>query len=253
MPISITFPRIIFAWILLGKWQLSHSCETKHINNAVSEYRCVPGSNNDADIWKLHLPQCVWKCLSMSTCRYVNHNQTAVQCVLGLGVCHNLEPAPGILIKGFGPARGICLSWGSPDEPGRVPIQENDGILIIYVSRLRTSNALIPGKYVLRDNDFWCNNEGDRTGPIYGLEEIEILTTDPACNLPWMPYTSGAQLPSGAVIGGHHADGTNLYVAWVDDGTRQSAFGYYNPSSETAYYEIGGAWTTRTMQLLILL
>ena len=85
------------------------------------------------------------------------------------------------------------------------------------------------------------------------MDEIDILTVDPACNLPWMSYTSGAPFPTGAVIGGNLADGTTLYVVYVDDGTNRPAYGYYNPTSEVAHYEIGGGRESTTMRLLILL
>ena len=246
------FSRLIFAWIFLVDWQLSNSCQTKYTNNLISEYRCAPDGNGDAGIWKTNLFRCVWKCLSMSTCHYINHNQTADLCILGLGVCEILEPAPRFIIQAFGPSRDVCLSWGSPDEPGRVPVQMHDGHETVYVARVLRSNALIPGKYVTTGKAFWCSIEGEKTGPI-NLDDVSVLTADPACTLPLMPYTSGAPIPPGAVVGGHLADGTTLYVVYVDDGTNRPAYGYYNPSSEIAHYEMHGSRTITTMRLLILL
>ena len=252
MAISIIFSRMILACMLLKQWQIIHTCDTKHISNLIAEYRCAPRSTSDSDIWKTNLPRCVWKCLSVSACLYINHNQTGDQCILGFGACKRLEPAPGFLIQAFGPARDACLSWGSPDEPGRVPVQMHDGHETVYVARVLRSNALIPGKYATSGNGFWCSIEGDATGPI-NLEDVSVLTTDPACTLPLMPYTSGAPIPPGAVIGGHLADGTNLYVMYVEDGSKQPAYGYYNPSSRVAHWEMHGSQTTTTMLLLILL
>ena len=163
----------IFRWIFPVHWELINNCQTKHINNPIAKYRCVSESNGDANIWKTNLPRCVWKCLSMSACRYINHNQTADQCILGMGVCESLEPAPEFLIQSFGPAKDACLSWGSPDEPGRVPVQMHDEVDITYVAHIFRTNALIPGKYITSGEAFWCSIEGGRTGPV-ALEDVEI-------------------------------------------------------------------------------
>ena len=83
-------------------------------------------------------------------------------------------------------------------------------------------------------------------------QNIEILTKDAACPLPWMPYTAGEPLPSGAVAGGHLADGSALYVMKIAD-NNYMFFGYYNPKESLAYYEHSGARTTTSMEMLILL
>ena len=67
-----------------------------------------------------------------------------------------------------------------------------------------------------------------RCGPVTGNQNFEILTKDAACPLPWMPYTAGEPLPSGAVTGGHLADRSVLYVAKIVD-NNYMFFGYYNP------------------------
>ena len=89
-------------------------CKTTFIKNEIAEYRCRSQSQHDTAVLKMNLPRCVWKCLSMSACRYINHNQTTHQCILGWGTCEILEPAPGFLVKAFGPATDACLSWGHP-------------------------------------------------------------------------------------------------------------------------------------------
>ena len=252
MDTSQNYTRMILLYVLLDLGRFIDSCQMKNTNNPISGYKCVPDNNGDEYIGAYHFPQCVWKCLGKPTCHYVNHDIGTGQCVLGLSVCVILEPAPGFLVEAFGPYSHSCLRWGPHDEPNRTPIQMHDGLQMIYLSRLLRSNILIPGKYIADVQNFWCSIEGEKTGPI-GLEGVSFLTTNPACTIPWMPYTAGASIPHGAVIGGHLADGTHLYVAWVDDGTHRPAYGYYNPSSEVAHYEIDGGWTTTTMRLLILL
>ena len=252
MAVKVIFLKVIYTWILSEHWRFISGCQVKHINNELSEYRCVSENDGDANIWIMNLPQCVSKCLSMSTCRYINYNTATGQCGLGLGVCVSLVPAPGFLLKAFGPASNICLKWGSHDAPGRVPIQIYDGTEIIYASRVFRSNALIPGKYVTGGQRFYCSIEGVKTGPI-SLQDVDILTTDPVCTWSIVLYTSGDPIPSGAVIGGHLADSTKLYVVLVDNGSDRPSYGYYNPISGIAHYEFRGAKTTKTMHLLVLL
>ena len=129
----------------------------------------------------------------------------------------------------------------------------HDGHENLYVSCLLRRNELIPGKYAITAQSFWCSIEGEARGPVYELENVNFLTADPACTVSWMPYTSNAPFPAEAVIGGQLADGTDLYVVYVDDGIHRSAYGYYNPRSKVAHYEIFGNQTATTMYLLMVL
>ena len=246
-------PNIIFGCIWLMHSYFANGCQLKYINSALTEYRCVSEGDNNVELRQMDIHKCVWKCLMLSTCRYINHNQSAGQCVLGLSMCENLQPAPGFWVQAFGPAGHSCLSWGSKDEPDHVPVQMNDGHEIIYISRWIQGNTLIPGKYTTEGRTFWCSNEGDRVSQ-NSLDDVNVLTTNPACTLSWMPYTSGAPIPTEAVIGGHLADNTKLYVARVDNVVNNRlAFGYYNPRSEKAHCELGGVHIATVLHLLISL
>ena len=249
----MVFTRIILIYGLLEQGNFINSCPKWHVNDEVFEYLCVAQYNDEnKDFGSPSLPQCVVKCLAMSTCRYINYNDATGQCFLGLGACQILEPAPGFVVKAFGPARDACFSWGSSDAPGRLPVQMYAESFKVYVSRSRRSNALIPGIYYTAARVFFASNEGEYVGPI-NPEKIDILTANSACTLSWIPYTSGAAIPPGVVIGGHLANGTNLYVVYVDDSTHRPAYGYYNPNSKVAHYEIDGTRTARAMHLLIVL
>ena len=251
MDIYRLFTGVFTALIMQEQHLLAKSCRTTYINNEIADYRCQSQNIYERAISNMNLLRCVGKCLSMSGCRYINHNQTADQCILGWGTCKVLEPAPGFLMMAFGPVGDACLSWGSSDEPARVPIQMRDGHEMIYVSRMLNSNALIPGKYAVNGKSFWCSNEGEAIGPIF--ETVNFLTTDAACTVSWMPYTSGAPFPTGAVIGGYLPNATDLYVARVDYGIGRPSFGYYNPSSGIAHYESSGSQAATSMYLLILI
>ena len=129
MNTSMIFKHIILIYGLLDQGKFINSCAVKHINNEFYECICVAQNDEEnKDFGSLNLPQCILTCLTMTTCRYINYNEAAGQCNLGLGACQNLKPAPGFLIQEFGPHKDVCLFWESADEPGRVPVQMYDGL-----------------------------------------------------------------------------------------------------------------------------
>ena len=119
------------------------------------------------------------------------------------------------------------------------------------MARTVISDDVIIGCLFVNNGQLWANRGGVRIGPITGAD-VEILTKDVACHLPWMPYTAGEPLPFGAVTGGRLADGSVIYVAKINNHDH-SFFGYYHPISVLAYYEHDGAQTTTSMDLLVLL
>ena len=215
--------------------------------------RCVASSNTEVSLWQTDRPQCVWKCLKLKTCRYINHNHGTGQCDLGLDKCESLIPAVGIAVNAFGPPRDTCVRWGSRQEHGRVPVELQNS-RIIYLARITTDDALVVGKFhVNPSGQFWANNEGVPIGPVYETDrDIEFLTMEPTCTLPWMPYTAGGILPDGAISGGHLPDGSVAYVSKVTHNDLL-AFGYYNTKTQLVYYEMGGAKTKASMEILVLL
>ena len=245
-----TFKVILFVLLLFSQPHCLGACVSKHTMEPLYGYRCTDSSNAEVTISKRDRPQCEWNCLRLDMCRYLNHNHDTKQCVLGLGKCEYLTPMIGFTINAFGPPRDSCLHWGSRQEPGRVPV-EIPGVS--YLARITVDNTLLMGKFDLGHESFWGNNEGTAVGPVYETNrDIEFLTVDPACPLLWMPYTVGDSLPSGVITGGHLSDGSITYASKVIVGGYRG-FGYYNARSERAYHEKGGAQTTTSMELLLLL
>ena len=235
---------ILLQWILVAFLIRLHSnliaaCELKHSNNTLYGLQCV--TSVPTEIWQTAQPQCVWRCLRAEACRYINHNSATGQCELGFSQCESLQPAAGVIVNVFGPPRHDCLRWGSDQKAGWVPIQERNGH--IYVGRTTSNDLLIIGSFFVGGGELCTNREGERMCFVAENQNIEILTKDTACPLPWMPYTAGEPLPSGAVAGGHLADGSALYVMKIAD----------NPKESLAYYEHSGARTTTSMEMLILL
>ena len=240
---------IALVWILIiySVYFHSNACQIRHANKPLAALRCV--TSTTTEIRQIARPQCVWRCLRMKTCRYINYNFDSGHCELGFSECETLQPTPGVMVTVFGPPRHGCLHWGSSQESGFVPVEARDGV--IYVARTLISDDVIIGNLFTNNGELWANRDGVRIGPITGTD-VEILTKDEACHLPWMPYTAGEPFPFGAVMGGRLADGSVIYVAKINN-RDYSFFGYYHPISVLAYYERSGAQTTTSMDLLVLL
>ena len=244
-----TFQVIFHALLLYSQYLIVGACTYKFTKKPLYGYRCTDNSNTEVTVLQADRPQCVWKCLRLEACRHINHNHGTMQCFLGLGNCEALTPAFGCAVNIFGHPRDSCLHWGSRQDPGRVPIEIPGQS---YLARIKEGNTLLIGKFDIGPTRFWGNNEGVVVGPEYDTNQIEFLTVDPACTLLWIPYTVGDSLPSVVITGGHLSDGSITYASKIIIGDYQG-FGYYNSRTELAYHEWGGAQTTTSMELMVLL
>ena len=244
----------MIAWISISFLLNLHSilttaCEHGYTKNAFHGFQC--GTALSKSVWQTAHPQCVWKCLGMRSCRYINHNSATGLCELGLGQCESLQPASAVMVNAFGPPRNACVHWGSSQEPGFVPVQVRPGV---YVARAISGDAVVIGKLSSWSGRFWANLDGMQIGPLnVANSDIEILTKDDTCPLPWMPYTAGETLPGGVVNGGRHGDGSDTYVVKVMHSNGKAHSGYYHPASALAYYETNGVHTASSMDILVLL
>ena len=193
-------------------------------------------------------PQWVWKCLHLELCHYINHNHVTGQCDLGLSKCESLTPVVGGGVNVFGPPRDSCVHRGSSQEPGRVIVEiPGQGRL----ARIKIGDIVLVGKFRIKKEIFWANNEGVRVGPAQNTyEDIEFLTTAPACTLSWIPYKAGELLSAGVTSGGHLSDVSTTYVVKVLHNGVQT-FGYYNSWSKLAYYEYGGVRVKISNEILV--
>ena len=225
------------------------ACETRYTKEPLYEHRCVSGS--EVVVHHVDRSRCQWQCLKQN-CSYTNYNPDSNQCEIGLGQCESLAPAAGVLVNVYWQPRAVCLHWGSYQEPRRVALW---GGSPRAVSRIKHGQALVVGKYVADPNDprMWANNQGERIGVSQGSGNvIEVLTTIDGCPLFWILFTGGNPLPNQAVVGGYLANGKATYVARVQY-RNNLACGYYNLDTKMAYYESGGARTSSTMEILVLI
>ena len=91
--------------------------------------------------------------------------------------------------------------------------------------------------------------KGDTKSTIDGSKQMtdtgEYLLVHPTCSVLWLAWdtTSGSDLPTGAIVGGHLANGSPVYVAkgWAKTGIMK--IGYYNPETAKGHF-----WSAREYQ-----
>ena len=241
---------ISYVLILLSQSLYVTSCSHKYTREPLCGQHCATHLDSVVAVQQTDRPQCVLKCMELGTCHYINHNHVTRQCDLGLTKCESLIPVDSGVVNAFGPPRDTCVHWGSSQEPGRVPVEIPGQDRL---ARIKIGDTLLVGKFDISREQFWANNEGVQVGPVYQTEQdIEFLTINPDCTLPWMPYTAGSVLPTGIISGGHLSGGTTTYVIKVLHNGMQ-IFGYYNTGSELAYFEYVGGRTKSSMEMLLLL
>ena len=123
----------------------------------------------------------------------------------------------------------------------------------MYVSRINYDNAVIVGKLLVDRNVFWANFKGEQIRVAPAAGRVAVLYVDEACTWTWLPYTSGEVVPAEAVIGGHVASGSPIYVTKMNNGDSILSFGYYSSENAMGYFELNGVRTTTTMNILVML
>ena len=211
-------------------------------------------SSYDVVVHQADRLQCVWRCLKMPNCRYMNHSPETDLCGIGMGQCEFLEPSVGTMVNVFWQSHDVCLYWDSYQEPGRVAVGDVDGG--VYVGRTIHGEAMVVGKFLDVDSynpHIWANDQGERFSVDYGSDNaVEVLSTTADCPLFWVSYTGGNPLPVGAVAGGYLVDGKVTHVARKMYAS-SVAYGYYNTDTEMLYYEFSGAQNSTTIEILVLL
>ena len=73
----------------------------------------------------------------------------------------------------------------------------------------------------------------DRNGEAVEVHSWQQMVFEPSCNFKWVRYKAGDPIPKGAVVGGHLADETPLYVVVTLLVSDRRHIGYYNRASNT--------------------
>ena len=98
----------------------------------------------------------------------------------------------------------------------------------------------------------WSPTETVARGVDRNEEAVEVhswqqMVFEPICNFKWVSYWAGDPIPEGAVVGGHLADGTPLYIVMTLSISILRPIGYYNPTANTlnAYWLIAQTYSGR--------
>ena len=228
------------------------ACETGYTKESLHGLRCT--TNGNISVWQNNYSNCVHRCMMTGKCHFIHHDLATDQCEMGLDRCEYLQPAAGVMVNGFGPPRHVCLHWVSSQGSVELPIKIKPREC--HAARIRIGDVVLIGAFYTKgQRRFYANREGVKIGPVLETDQdIEILTVDATCPLPWMSYTAGEPLPFGAVTGGRLADGSETYVVKVNHSDNECVvFGYYNTNSALAYYECYGVHTTTSMEIMVML
>ena len=166
----ITFHRTLISIVMCWHSILVTACSPRRTNRPLHDLRCV--STAAADMRQEALPQCVWRCLQMKDCLYINNNSVIGECELGHGQCESLQPAAGVLASLFGPLFDNCIRWGSSHKPGWVTVR----VAIRDVARIVRADSVLIGNFYFRRGQVWANKKGVSIGPINEADQdIELL------------------------------------------------------------------------------
>ena len=202
--------------------------------------------------------QCRYTCLLSPTCKAYNYNATEKVCT------HLTSPCP-LAFSDTAMEYAVfreksidqCYQWesNSSEDVSRmittdIPtsficrMQRNDSDILCRFHAMRTKC------YAIWENSTFENNDG------YPCQRLRIME---GCTVFWVPYTAGDPINPTAVIGGHMANGSVVYV---------TKFDYYNPNrpsvkSLVGHYVEGAAFTigrlrgttrrSSTMMMLVVL
>ena len=203
------------------------SCESFHLHDKLLGYGC--GWNNQVIITDVAEHECVLRGMLDKSCTAVNYDVQD-------RVCMRMEvPCPVLEIHQYvhyqiltpTPADG-CVLWMVPNDWShpRMVKYINKPESRHAVARIESAGELLPAK--------WPRNvpkaSSVQNNAQFSDSVFEVLVVKESCSLRWVNYnaSSGNPLPPGAILGGHLADGTLLYVALFQVAASRKMVGYYN-------------------------
>ena len=188
-----------------------HGCRTLYLHQVSLGHMCRSSSNfflqcvNDV---------CLWHCLRRHNCLMLMYNTQHHYCLLVDDSCKEAEFDDSVTMTYLGPLRNggdngdhVCLQWRkTEDDWPQNLIIVNDHLWgrDYAVARISVGDILLPGAYI----------KGDTKSTIDGSKQMtdtgEYLLVHPTCSVLWLAWdtTSGSDLPTGAIVGGHLANGS---------------------------------------------
>ena len=228
---------------------------TRFTRPALLGYRCLTDSEVYDNITGVLPYTCVHRCVRRNNCSIVNYNIQENICHMNNDSCTLLIADPLFQVNYLSSTyRSECLKWvAASDFEYITPVGvSSDGLPTAYVSRLRWSSHVLPGKYIRSENKVWAGmNNVEVTGA-----DFEILAVRPGCQVTWMPFRAGETLPVGAVKGGYLSK--KIFPLFVIRGLTSYRFvilvpGYFDPGSDRGYLPLFRAQHVTDMDILVLL
>ena len=245
----------IFIIHLVVSHNTVHGCRTSYIHQARQGYRCLSPIDIFYNVSAVAYPQCIWHCLRRNNCLMLLYN-THFYCFLASDSCQEAEHDDSVTMTYFGLPHNdnngghVCLQWttNEGDWPQNLLVVNDNANGNDYaVARLIIGDILLPGAY--RNGKTKSTMGGTRRSSNGG----EYLLVHPVCFVMWVVWdsTSGSDLPTVAIVGGHLANGVPLYIAkgWTKPSLMK--IGYYNPETFRGHFWAESEYLLTEMSLLV--
>ena len=229
-------------------------CRSSHLNGTLCGYHCPNDEDLILDIPGTEQWQCYLLCTRHADCVLMEHIEDEKQCRLAKGMCHEAEERGNVKMRALGPPRLGCVEWrpsGTTWQPNLIKVNEVGAVRNDYaLGRFLFDGYLLPAFSGYHTAFISTVHSSLRSSTIG-----EYLFVNPSCPILWVTWngTSGAFLPKGALVGGHLADGSDLYIAKAWVGNTVFRLGYYNPVTGRGYFWFIVAYETSQVSLLVLL
>ena len=247
---------VLFIWVsrvrlVLGKVL---SCRSSHLNGTLGGYHCPNDDDLISNIAGTERWQYSLLCMRHPDCVRMEHIEAENQCRLAKGLCYEAEDRRNVKMRALGPPRLGCVEWrpsGTTWQPNLIKVNEVGAAGNDYA----LDRFLIDG-YLLPVFSGYHTFFKSTTHSLLRSSTIgEYIFVNPGCPILWVPWngTSGVDLPKGALVGGHLAEGSDVYIAKAWVANTFSRLGYYNPVTGRGYFWSVVIYETSQVSLLALL
>ena len=234
--------------------KLVPSCDVLSSQGMVTGAACP--WDNPVNITGVTINECVLHCALDQRCNAVNYDVESDVCMRMAEPCPIIETQPHVHYQMLTvAAKDECVRWVATHDWNYqrvVKINQNvGGNYPLGVARIETTEGdILPGKWPNNDNNAFTIKSSNK---FYG-PHFDVLVVYEACSLRWVYYdaSNGNPLPTGAIQGGHWAEGTPLYVAAIYIRDDRRVVGYYNHETQMGTCEYRGVNNEQHMDILVI-
>ena len=252
MSISTPMSNIFAASILYSLMMSVSSCKLSHLRDIVIGFGCA--WDNQVNSTGVAEHECVLLCMLDKSCAAVNYDVQDRVCMQMEVPCTVLETHQNTHYQILAPPpMDGCTQWTVSSDwnyPRMVKYnRKHNGYKLDGVARLNMAGEVLPARWPEGYLKAFTIQNNIR----FGDTAFEVLLVKESCSLSWVYYnaSSGNAMPPGAIMGGHLADGTQLYVAIAYMTDTVNLLGFYNQRTRMgAYYHNGVQNTQGGMKIL---